>query len=121
MHITRDHNIVVTVLTSSRGKLIVKDGNSFVTYKTSYIYNETWVIERCQGYTKADLMMACLIYKVVNFLQIRSVLDTRSISQKEKSLVIFKLRSKGINISPLMAPLQECEEEILIIHQGKYI
>ena len=79
MHITRDHNIVVTVLTSSGGELIVKDGNSCMTYKNSYIYNENWVTERYQGYTKANLILSCVIYEVVNFLQLKSMLDIRSI------------------------------------------
>ena len=83
MHITRDHNIVVAVLTFSTGKLIVKDANSCVIYKNWYIYNENWVIERYQGYTKADLMMSCVMYEVINILQMKSALDTRSISQKE--------------------------------------
>ena len=117
MHVTRDHNIVVVVLTHSGGKLIVRDVNSCMTYKNSYIYNENWVIKRYQGHTKANLMMSCVIYEVVNFLQMKSVLDIRSISHKRKdSPVVFKLRSKGINIFPLVAPLQECEKEILIIY-----
>ena len=36
-------------------------------------------IEREQGYTKADLIMPHVIYEVVNFLQLKSTLDTRSI------------------------------------------
>ena len=79
MHITRDHNIVVAVLTSSRGELIAKDRNSYITYKNSYIYNENWVIERYQGYTKAALIGLHVIYEVVNLLQMKSALDTRSI------------------------------------------
>ena len=77
--ISGDHNIVVTLLTSSRGKLIVKDGNYCVTYKNAHIYNENRVIERYHGYTKADLIMSHVIYKVVNFLQLKSALDARSI------------------------------------------
>ena len=122
MHITRDHhNIVVAVLTPSGCKLFAKDGNSCMTYKISYIYKENWVIERYQGYTKANVMISNVIYEVVNFLQMKSVLDTKSISQKKTSAVVFKLRSTGINIYPLVAPLQECEKEIFIIYKGKFI
>ena len=32
----------------------MQDGNSCMTYKNSYIYNENWVTERYQCYTKAD-------------------------------------------------------------------
>ena len=103
------------------GELTVKEGNSCMAYKDSYIYNKNWVIQRYQGYTKADFMMLDVIYKVVNFLQMKSLLHTKSISQKEISPVVFKLRSKRINISPLVAPLQDCEEEILIIHNRMYI
>ena len=84
MHITRDHNIVVKVFTLSRGDLIAKVRNSCMTHKNSYIYNENWFVERYQGFTEADLMMVHVIYKVVNFLQMKSVLDTRSILQKKK-------------------------------------
>ena len=118
MHITRDNKMVVAVLTSSGGKLIVRDENSHVTYKNSYIYSENWVIERYQGYTKANLMMSHEIYGTVNFLKMKSALDTRSILKRKNSPAVFKFRSKGINISPLVAPLQECEKEILIIHKG---
>ena len=79
MHISEDHNIVVTVLISSRGEFIPKDGSSYMTYKNSYIYNENWVIERYQGYTKAGWIMTHVIYKVINSLQFKSALDTRSI------------------------------------------
>ena len=65
MHITRDHNNVVTVLISFGGKLIAKDGNSCMTYKNPYIYNENWVIERYQGYTKAMLMVSHVIYEKI--------------------------------------------------------
>ena len=70
---------MVKVLTSSGGKLIVTDGNICMTYKNSYIYNENWVIERDQEYTKGDLMMSHVICGIVNFLQMKSALDTRSI------------------------------------------
>ena len=79
MQYHKDHNIVVTVWTSSRGELIVRDGNSCMTYTNSNIFNENWVIERYQGYTKADLMTSCVTYEIVNILQMKSALDTRSI------------------------------------------
>ena len=120
MHISKDYNAVVTVLTSSGGKFIVKDEVLAWPIEIHISKMKTKLLRGTRGTSNLTWLLLCFV--ICNLLSCKFASTEnctrykKYLAKGKKSPLVFKLRIEWISISSLVTPLQKYYGGTLIIH-----